>query len=150
MFNQKSAYIDANPVIVASRHKIVLAKRIRSAVEGGSWHLPGGRVLVNETFEMTLKRVSVLKTNLQVGLFFPSLKDSLVDISDNPTRDPRAHVIGIAFFCKILWGDPKPGHNVEEVKSFSQSETENLKIGFDHEKLVKKAFEMLEDLNVLQ
>lgn len=71
MSAQKNAYVDANPVIVSSNCKIILAKRKKGSVGGGKWHLPGGRVQFRETFEETLKRVSLIKTNLKVGLSYP-------------------------------------------------------------------------------
>ena len=76
---QKNAYVDANPVIVTSDDEIVLAKRIKGIVGGGRWHLPGGRVQFKETFEIALKRVVFAKTNLQVELFYPSLRKALLE-----------------------------------------------------------------------
>jgi len=144
---QKNAYVDVNLVIVTSDGKIVLAKRIKGIVGGGMWHLPGGRVQFKETFETTLKRVSLAKTNLKVELFYPSLKESLVGIYDTPERDPREHVISIAFLCKIADGETKPGAKVDEVNSFSEAETKNLEIAFDHGKTVEDTFSMLKNLN---
>jgi ADP-ribose pyrophosphatase YjhB (NUDIX family) len=140
---QKSAYVDVNPVIVTSDCKIVLAKRIKGIIGGGKWHLPGGRVQVKETLENTLKRIAFTKTNLKIKLFYPSLKESLVGIYDDPERDPREHVISIAFLCKIVDGETKPGAKVDSVKSFSKAETKNLKIAFDQGKTVKDAFFLL-------
>jgi ADP-ribose pyrophosphatase YjhB (NUDIX family) len=146
---QKNAYIDANPVIVTSDGKIVLAKRIKGIVGGGKWHLPGGRVQFKETLEATLKRVALTKTNLKVKLFYPSLKESLVGIYDNPERDPREHVISIAFLCKIADGETKPGAKVDAVNSFSEAETKKLEIAFDHNKTVEDAFSILKNLKAL-
>jgi ADP-ribose pyrophosphatase YjhB (NUDIX family) len=142
---QKNAYVDVNPVILTSDGKILLAKRIKGIVGGGKWHLPGGRVQFKETFEIALKRVAFAKTNLKVELFYHSLKESLVGIYDNPERDPREHVINIAFLCKIVDGETKPGAKVDAVKSFSEVETKNLEIAFDHEKTVEDAFSMLKN-----
>jgi ADP-ribose pyrophosphatase YjhB (NUDIX family) len=113
--SQKNAYIDVNPVIVTSDGKIVLAKRVQGIVGGGKWHLPGGRVQFKETLETTLKRVALVKTNLKVKLFYQSLKESLVGIYDNPERDPREHVISIAFLCKIVDGEAKTGAKVMQL-----------------------------------
>ena len=143
MTTQKNAYIDANPVIVTSEGKIVLAKRIKGIVGGGKWHLPGGRVQFKETFEAALQRVAYTKTNLKIKLFYPSLKQSLVGIYDNPERDPREHVISIAFLCKITEGETKPGAKVEAVNNFSKAETKNLEIVFDHRKTVEDAFSII-------
>jgi ADP-ribose pyrophosphatase YjhB (NUDIX family) len=145
MTTQKNAYIDVNPVIATSDDKIVLAKRIQGIVGGGKWHLPGGRVQFKETFETTLKRVAFAKTNLEIKLFYPSLKESLVGIYDDPERDPREHVISIAFLCKIADGETKPGAKVEAVNSFSEAETKKLEIAFDHGKTVEDAFSMLKN-----
>ncbi len=141
--------MDVNPVIVTSDGKIVLAKRVKGIVGGGKWHLPGGRVQFKETFESALKRVTFVKTNLKVELFYPSLKESLVGIYDDPERDPREHVVSIAFLCKIVDGETKPGAKVDEVKSFSEAEIKKLDIAFDHEKAVEDAFSSLRDLKAL-
>jgi ADP-ribose pyrophosphatase YjhB (NUDIX family) len=145
MTAQKNAYVDVNPVIVTPDCKIVLAKRIQGIVGGGKWHLPGGRVQYKETLEATLKRIAYTKTILKIKLFYPSLKESLVGIYDNPERDPREHVISIAFLCKITEGEPKPGAKVDAVNSFSEAETKNLEIAFDHGKTVEDAFSLLEN-----
>ncbi len=101
--------------------------------------------MFNETFETTLKRVAFDKTNLRIKLFYPSLKDSLVGIHDNPKRDPREHVMGLAFLCKIVSGEAKPGNKVDEVKSFSAFEIKDLQIAFDHRKMVEDAFVILKE-----
>jgi ADP-ribose pyrophosphatase YjhB (NUDIX family) len=143
MTMQKNAYVDVNPVIVTSDGKIVLAKRIQGIVGGGKWHLPGGRVQYKETLEATLKRIAYAKTNLKIKLFYPSLKESLVGIYDNPERDPREHVISIAFLCTIEEGETKPGAKVDAVNSFSEAETKKLEIAFDHRRTVEDAFSIL-------
>ena len=145
MRTQKSAYVDINPAIVIPNCKIILAKRKIGITEGGKWHLPGGRVQLKETLVETLKRISFVKTNLRVTLFYPSLKESLVGIYDDPNRDPREHVISIAFFCKIINGDIIPGTKVDEVKSFSEMEIKDLDIAFDHRKTLNDAFVILKD-----
>ncbi len=142
---QKNAYVEVNPVILTSDGKIVLAKRIKGIVGGGKWHLPGGRVQFKETFEITLKRVVFVKTNLKVQLFYPSLKEILVGIYDTPERDPREHIISIAFLCKIVAGESKPGTKVDAVKSFSELEAKKLKNAFDHGKTVEDAFSSLKN-----
>jgi len=147
--DQKSAYVDVNPAIVTSDGKIVLAKRVKDIVGGGKWHLPGGRVQFKETFESALKRVTFVKTNLKVKLFYPSLKESLVGIYDDPERDPREHVVSIAFLCKIVAGESKPGAKVDEVDSFSEVEIKKLDIAFDHKKAVEDAFSILRNRKAL-
>ena len=143
MTTQKNAYVDVNPVIVTSDGKIVLAKRIKGIVEGGKWHLPGGRVQVKETLEGALKRLAFAKTNLKVELFYHSLKESLVGIYDDPDRDPREHVISIAFLCRIVDGETKAGTKVDEAKSFAKRDIKSLEVAFDHWKVIEDASSML-------
>lgn len=141
---QTSAYADVNPVIVKSEGKIILAKRDVGQLEAGKWHLPGGRVLYGETLEQALKRIAKKKTNLDIELFRPSLKESLVGIYDDPERDPREHVISLAFLCRVTGGEATAGEKVAEVKEFSPEEIENIQIGFDHKKTVLDAFKQID------
>ena len=87
-----------------------------------------------------LKRVAFAKINLKIELFYHSLKECLVGIYDTPERDPREHVISIAFLCKIVEGETKPGVKVDAVKSFSEAETKNWKLPSTTGKLLKKPF----------
>ena len=144
---QKNAYVDVNPVIVADGCKIVLAKRRLGIVGGGKWHLPGGRVRFKETILYTLKRVSFAKTNIEVDLFCNDLRESLVGIYDDPLRDPREHVMSLAFLCRIKSGKIKPGKNVDSVRSFSEEQIGDLEIAFDHRKTAKDAFAAIKNLN---
>jgi 8-oxo-dGTP diphosphatase len=143
MPTQKNAYMDVNPVIVTSEGRIFLAKRAKNVVGGSKWHLPGGRVLHNETIEQSLRRVAFDKTSLQIKLRCSSLEESLVGIYDNPKRDPREHVIGFAFLCRIIGGAAKPGRIVEEIQAFSEDEIKGLEFAFDHMKMVNDAFTIL-------
>jgi len=143
---QQNAYVDINPVIVISDDKIVLAKRMEGIVGGGRWHLPGGRLHANETIEMVLRKLAFIKTNLIIEPLYHSLTESLVGIYDDPKRDPREHVISIAFLCKVINGEPRPGVKVDSVKSFSEAETRKLDIAFDHRTTVQDAFLILKKL----
>jgi 8-oxo-dGTP diphosphatase len=87
--------------------------------------------------------VAFAKTNLKVELFRHSLKKSLVGVYDDPERDPREHVVSIAFLCRIVGGDAKAGAKVDTVKSFSKTEMEKLEIAFDHRKTVNDAFAII-------
>ena len=137
---QDSAYVDVNPVITSSEDQIILAQRVADIVEGGKWHLPGGRVLFGEPLRTTLKRIALSKTNLKIKLSRPTLRDSLVGIYDDPNRDPREHVIGLAFLCTIVGGTARAGSKVNQVMSFSESEIKEVEIAFDHRKMIEDAF----------
>ena len=143
---QENAYIDANPVIILSPREVVLAKRKTPVIAGGLWHLPGGRVLTNETLTNTLQRVAFIKTNLEIDLFTSTLKTSLVGLYDNPTRDPREHIIGLAFLCRVIAGTMTPGYNVQKVQSFTFEEVKDLEVAFDHRKMINDAHLLLKQI----
>ena len=93
--------------------------------------------------------MTFVKTNLKVELFYPSLKKSLVGIYDDPERDPRELVVSIAFLCKIVDGETKPGAKVDGFKGFSEAEMKKLDIAFDHEKASSSAFSVLRNKKAL-
>jgi len=137
------AAFDVNPVILTEDKKIVLARRIPNDQEGGKWSFPGGKVFVNERTEEGLRRITQLKTGLEVKLMFPSLNESLAGVYDDPKRDPRSHVIGLAFFCKIVGGGIKPGGNSEKVEAFPVDTVKDLELAFDHRLIFKDALKIL-------
>jgi len=141
--DRPTATLDVNPVIVTDDKKFVLAKRIPTVQEGGKWSFPGGKIFVGERIEESLRRMTRLKTGLEIQLMFPSLSESLVGIYDDPKRDPRAHVIGFAFFCKIIGGKMKPGGNSEKVDFFSPEQIEDLDLAFDHRIIFEDALRIL-------
>ena len=144
-----TATLDVNPVIVAEGKKIILAKRIPSDEQGGKWSMPGGKIFVGERIEDTLKRITLLKTGLEVELLFNSLNESLVGVYDGPERDPRAHVIGVTFFCKPSGGEIKAGGNSEEVRAFSADEIRGLDLAFDHREILSDALNKLSFMDVV-
>ena len=150
---QKSAYkkaidrptatIDVNPIIVTEDKKFVLSKRIPTDQDGGKWSFPGGKIFVNERIDEALERMTRLKTGIEVKLMFPSLNESLVGVYDDPKRDPRAHVIGLAFFCEVVGGEIQAGGNSEKVETFSEEEIKDLDLAFDHRLIFKDVLQIL-------
>lgn len=143
--NKPIAAFDVNPMVITADGKIVLAKRIPSVQDGGKWSMPGGKVFIGERIETTLKRITRLKTGLEVELMFPTLNESLVGVQDDPMRDPRAHVVGITFLCKVVGGEMKTGGNSEGVGAFSSEEIKDLDFAFGHEGVLKDALRILRD-----
>lgn len=143
VIHQELAKFDINPFIVDANGSVILAKRISTVQYGGTWHMPGGKVFVNERVLDALKRMTRLKTGLEIDFMFPTLNESVVGVYDDPKRDPREHVLGITFFCKIVGGDLKPDGNVSELKAFSPKEALGLALAFGHDYMLKEAFNLL-------
>ncbi|MCP8304983.1 MAG: NUDIX hydrolase [archaeon] len=132
---QSYAYLDVNPVIITSDNKIILTKRIDEVLEGGKWHFPGGRVLAGERIESALRRHTKRKTGLDITLHRGSLVEDLIGVYDDPARDPRGHVIALAYLCRVVGGEARPGYNVSEVAEFDEESLKGVEIGFDHKQI---------------
>ena len=52
-----------------------------------------------------------LKTGLEIELYYENFNDNVTGVYDDPQRDPREHVIGITFLCKVNGGDLVTGGN---------------------------------------
>ena len=142
------AKFDINPLIVDNK-KILLAKRISTVQYGDTWHMPGGKVFINERFIESLKRMTKLKTNLEIDYLYSETNESVVGVYDDPKRDPREHVVGITFFCKVTSGDIKPGGNCSEVKFFSENEIYSLKTAFGHDYMLRDGINKLREKNLI-
>ena len=112
-------------VIIEKNGKIVLIKR-KNFPKG--WAIPGGFVRYGETVEMAAVREAKEETNLRIN----SLR--LIGVYSDPKRDPRFHVVSIAFSAKGT-GKIKPSSDVEDVKLFDVSKIP--KLVFDHNKIIK-------------
>jgi len=146
--NKEIAKFDINPLIIKDK-KILLAKRIENVQYGGTWHMPGGKVFLQERFLDSLKRMTLMKTGLNVDYLFGSKNSSLVGVYDDPARDPREHVVGITFFCKVIDGTLKAGGNCSEVNFFNESEIGSLKTAFGHDYMLKDGVEILKQKKLI-
>ena len=146
--NKPIAKFDINPFIVHDK-KILLAKRIENVQYGGTWHMPGGKVFLDERFIQSLQRMTKLKTNLEIDYMFESTNASVVGVYDDPKRDPREHVVGITFFCKVLSGNLRAGGNCSEVKFFNENEIKSLKTAFGHDYMLQDGIRLLKQKNLL-
>ena len=148
LINKPIAKFDINPLIVDNK-KILLAKRISTVQFGDTWHMPGGKVFLDERFIESLKRMTKLKTNLEIDYLYSETNESVVGVYDDPKRDPREHVVGITFFCKVTSGDIKPGGNCSEVKFFSEDEIRSLKTAFGHDYMLRDGISKLREKNLI-
>ena len=63
--NKKIAKFDINPFVIDRRNRVLLGKRISNVQYGNSWHMPGGKVFINERISDSLKRMTKLKQALK-------------------------------------------------------------------------------------
>ncbi len=117
--------------------KVLLIKRNKPPF-AGAWALPGGFLLKNETTQNGALRT--LKEKTGVGNVY---MEQLYTF-DSPSRDPRGHVLTIAYFAlvsrpKIIFGS---GKDLQTPALISVKKLP--KLAFDHNKIIDYALERLQ------
>lgn len=75
--------------------------------------LPGGFVEIGESCETAARREAFEETNLKLGpLHF-------VGVYSEPGRDPRKHVVSIAYFADVTGQTPQAGDDAREIVPIS-------------------------------
>lgn len=116
--------------------KVLLIKRAAPPFQN-YWALPGGFLLKNETTASAAARILKEKTGVK------NVYAEQLYTFDSPLRDPRGHVLTIAYFAfipreKILFG---PGKNVQTP---SLHQVKHLpKLAFDHKNIIAYAIKRL-------
>ncbi|OYT62237.1 MAG: DNA mismatch repair protein MutT [Thermofilum sp. ex4484_15] len=121
-------------LVILTKGGIVLIKRLNPPFQG-YWALPGGFVEYGEKVEDAARREAMEETGLEVSLI------KLIGVYSDPDRDPRGHVISIAFLAKAIGGRLKASTDAKEVKVFKKPPSN---LAFDHSKILKDALRMLE------
>lgn len=119
----------ASDVVIKEKGEVLLLKR-NTLPYKNYWVLPGGFVKYREETDETAKREVKEETGLEVEI------TKLIGVYSDPFRDPRGHIISIAYKGKIKGGNLEKNEESKEIKFFS---LDNLpaKIGFDHRKIIK-------------
>ena len=97
----------------------------------GQYALPGGYVEYGETTEQAAARELAEET----GLVAVNL--SLIGVYSDPHRDPRGHVVSIAYRVGVAGHDPRPGDDAADAAFVAN--WEDLKLAFDHRNIVADA-----------
>jgi len=127
----KKTLVVVDLVIERADGSIVLIKRALEPFKG-CWALPGGFLDFNKSVEDSAVREAKEETGLDIEL------GKLIGVFSNPGRDPRGHIISIAFMAREVGGKLKAGSDASEVKGFK---TISEKLAFDHREILNKAIE---------
>ncbi len=128
----KKPTLTVDAIIKVNDNKIVLVKRKNPPYKDW-WALPGGIVEYGETVEEAVKREVREETGLEIEI------EKLVNVYSNPKRDPRGHFISICFLCRKTGGTLRAATDAANVSIFSLKEVKNLKLAFDHKKMLEDA-----------
>jgi 8-oxo-dGTP diphosphatase len=120
-------------VVFDDRGRLLLIRR-RNPPFGGQFALPGGFVDYGETTEAAARRELAEETGLQAGEL------RLVGVYSDPKRDPRGHIIGIAYLTTIEDGAPVAGDDAAEAEF--RADWRDLDLAFDHNEIVGDADRM--------
>jgi len=132
---RRSPLLAVDIFIVFPDKSFVLIRRSKPPFEG-CWALPGGFVEYGETVEEAAIREAEEETGLKVKLV------KLIGVYSKPDRDPRGHVVSIAFIAKPVGGELRVTNEVREVKLFKNVPG---KIAFDHADIIRDALKLLKD-----
>ncbi|MFZ0926423.1 MAG: NUDIX hydrolase [Halobacteriota archaeon] len=113
--------------VIVKNKKILLIKRKREPYRG-QYALPGGFVEYGETVEAAVRREVLEETGLVAKI------KSLVGVYSDPDRDPRGHVVSIAFAADIVGGTRAAGSDASEAMLWDIADLPPL--AFDHAQII--------------
>ncbi len=118
--------------IIVKDDCVVLIKRKNPPFQD-YYALPGGFVEIGEYVEEAVVREAKEETGLDVEV------EKFSGIYDDPKRDPRGHVISIAYICRVVGGELKAMTDAKDVHCVPLKEIKNIKLAFDHAKILSDA-----------
>lgn len=121
--------------VVIKEGKILLVKRKNEPYKG-MFALPGGFVEYGEKTEEAVLRELKEETGMKGRI------KRLVGVFSDPERDPRGHVVSIAYLVEPVSEGIKAGDDAADCKWIKIDDIRDL--AFDHREIIKKALEMIE------
>ena len=118
--------------IIEKNGKILLALRNHEPFKE-HWCLPGGHIDFGETPEEAVRREVKEETGLEV-------KPKFFNYYNEFYKDIRWHAIVLIFYGKAKGKIKKYDREVKEIKWFSKEEIFNLKLAFEHKKVLEGYF----------
>jgi 8-oxo-dGTP diphosphatase len=97
----------------------------------GQLALPGGFVNEGETVEDAMRREAMEETSLEVEPI------EILGVYSDPKRDPRKHIMTVAFVGIIVGGSGKAGDDAASIEWVELADVEKLQIAFDHATILR-------------
>jgi 8-oxo-dGTP diphosphatase len=120
---------------------IVLIKRKHEPFKD-AYALPGGFVEAGETVENACKRELKEETNLD-------LEDmQLVGVYSAPDRDPRGHVVSVAYTAKADLSQLRAGDDAARAEVVR--EWRDCALAFDHRQIIADAYKRQKEIKVIR
>ena len=129
----KTPFLAADAVLLL-QGKLVLIRRKNPPYQG-FYALPGGFVEIGETVESAAIRETKEETGLDAKIL------DLVGVYSDPGRDPRGHVVSIAYLAEGS-GEMASGSDATSAEVVSLKNLPSL--AFDHRKIIKDALKLMQ------
>ena len=130
----KQPKLTTDAVVFDSAGRLLLIKR-KSPPFQGRYALPGGFVEYGETVEEAALRELKEETGITAKM------QHLVGIYSHADRDPRGHVVSVAFLMKARTATPKAGDDAAAAAFVADWRSKRL--AFDHAKIVADAVALM-------
>ncbi|MDD2715485.1 MAG: NUDIX hydrolase [Candidatus Wallbacteria bacterium] len=125
--------------LIYDSRRLLLIKR-KNEPFADCWALPGGFVDYGETVEHALRREMLEETSLRVSNIY------LFGVFSDPDRDPRSHTASIIYLIPTdSLAQAKPADDAKETSLFPFKELPDLKLAFDHNKIISEFVKFLSD-----
>jgi 8-oxo-dGTP diphosphatase len=128
--NAKRPSLAVDCVVFDPRGRLLLIRR-RHLPFRGQYALPGGYVEYGETTEHAAARELAEETGLVAATL------SLIGVYSDPHRDPRGHMVSIAYRVTVTGYDPRAGDDAADAAFVA--DWEELDLAFDHRIIVDDA-----------
>lgn len=133
MTGYRQPSLAADAVVFDADGRLLLIRRKNPPFKG-RFALPGGFVDYGETVEAAAKRELREETGLRAK------SQRLIGVYSNPKRDPRKHIISVAF---LISADGKPKGGDDADAAVFVADWRGKKLAFDHDKIVADAVALL-------
>ena len=130
----KQPWFAVDCVVFDERERVLLIRRKNPPFQG-QYALPGGFIDYGETVEHAASRELREETNLV------SIKLTLIGVYSDPDRDPRGHVVSIAYLAAVENYDSRPGDDASQAEFIADWKDQEL--AFDHQKIIRDARALL-------
>jgi 8-oxo-dGTP diphosphatase len=121
-------------VVFDSGDRLLLIRRKNPPFQG-QYALPGGFVEYGETAEQAAAR------ELREETHVTPTKLSLIGVYSDPRRDPRGHIVSLAYLASVGAHQVQAGGDADQAAFVAKWRDE--KLAFDHSKIVSDARALL-------
>ena len=117
-------------MIIEKDGKILLIKRAKEPFKD-IWEIPGGFVNYGELVEHTAIREAKEETSLEVR------PKEILGVYSDPDRDPRNHVIAVAFIMEVIDGKVRLNDESKDWKWEELNKIDTNDLALDHGKMLE-------------